>query len=228
MKSQKYITIITSIVAVIALSLAIVYHCCGKEFESNILIGVFSSGFLAMLVSIVEYADKRKDSLEKFYSAAHAALHNVNQYRTDLELEVAIEKVLSICNYDYSDLDMAYGAICFFFRDKETRKYIYDKIYEPILRLRKDLVEIHHHLSLYKDGVTNNETIVREMVNKVTNLIMDIDEFDSGVAEDTVIQFRYAKNRFFEPIEKELNGRYWKIMYLRQNDLNEDVKTNNQ
>ena len=53
MKSHKYITIITSSVSVIALVLAVVYHCENKEFEANIMVGVFSSGFLAMLVSII-------------------------------------------------------------------------------------------------------------------------------------------------------------------------------
>lgn len=71
MKSHKYITIITSSVSVIALVLAVVYHCENKEFEANIMVGVFSSGFLAMLVSIIEYANKRRSTLETFYTSAH-------------------------------------------------------------------------------------------------------------------------------------------------------------
>lgn len=231
MNSQKYITIITSFVSVFSLTLAVVYHCENKEFETNILVGVFSSGFLAMLVSIIEYANIRRNTLEKFYTSAHSALHNINQYRTDLEIDVAIEKVLSIFNYNYGDLDTAYGAMCFFFYNKKTRKYIYDAIYHPILQLRDDLTEVCYHLSLFEDGVSKNEELAKEMIDKATQLLMDIDEFDTEIGDEATVHYSYVRNKFYEPIEKELNGRYWNIMYLSRkkannNDVDQECKEN--
>ena len=84
MKSHKYITIITSSVSVIALVLAVVYHCENKEFEANIMVGVFSSGFLAMLVSIIEYANKRRSTLETFYEYCGAAEPPARWWRSHL------------------------------------------------------------------------------------------------------------------------------------------------
>ena len=221
MKSHKYITIITSSVSVIALVLAVVYHCENKEFEANIMVGVFSSGFLAMLVSIIEYANKRRSTLETFYTSAHGALHTINQYRRDLDLNIAIDRILSIKHYDYSVLDATYGSICFFFFDKKTKKYIYDAIYHPILQLRNDLTEICYHFSLYKDGITNNEAVMREMVKKATKMIMSIDERDVMTGED-IVQVSRTQNKFYKPIEKELNGRYWEIMYLTRKTPNKN------
>lgn len=218
MNNQKYILIITSFVSVLSLLLAVLFHCYEKEFEANILIGVFSSSFLAMLISIIEYANKRRTTMEKFYTEALNALHVINQYRTDLELNVAIDRVLSIFNYDYDDFDTAYGALSFIFFDKRTRKYIFTKIYDPICQLRNDLVEICYHLSLYKDGVSKNEKVAKEMVDKATKLLMDIEKFEGKNTDNDVFCLEYAKNKFYSPIEKELKGRYWNIMYLTRKD----------
>ena len=135
---------------------------------------------------------------------------------------IAIDKVLAIINYDYSDLDTAYGALSFLFKDKKTRDYINTKIYNPILQFREELIEVDHHLSLYEDGVSKNEKVVREQIDRVTNLLMDISESDIKLADDAVVHYSFVRNELYNSIEKELNGRYWEIMYLTRKTPNKN------
>ena len=173
MRLKKCIIILTATICVVSLVFVAVYQRYGKAFVADILIGIFSSSFLAFLVSILEYANERRETMEKFYSAALEAIHVINQYRVDYDLDVAIDRVLLIKNYDYSDLDNAYGALKFLFRDKRTKKYIFEKIYDPICQLHNELVEPCHHLSLYKDGVTKNKEVAKANVEKATELLAD-------------------------------------------------------
>lgn len=218
MKTRKYILLLTVFVCLIAIANAMLFQCVGKEFEANLLIGVFSSSFLTMLISIIEYANERKETMERFYSATIKVLHVINQYRTDLQPGIAIDKVLAIINYDYSDLDTAFGALSFLFKDKKTRDYINTKIYNPILQFREELIEVDHHLSLYEDGVSKNEKVVREQIDRVTNLLMDISESNIKLADDAVVHYSFVRNELYNSIEKELNGHYWEIMYLTRKD----------
>lgn len=215
-KTQKYIIIITASVSVLALLLGVLLHCAGKDFEAGIFVGLFSSGFLALLISIIDYSHKRKETMEQFYAAANRALHVINQYRIDLDQDKIIDEIFDIHNHDYDDLDTAYGALCFIFHDKKTRKYIYTKIYEPILELREGLVEISYHLLLYKDGVTNNETVISDFIEKATQLIMQIDEFDMEHEDGSATHYRCVQNKIYGPIAKELKGHYYELMYLRK------------
>ena len=226
MRLKKYIIILTATICVVSLAFASIYQSCDKGFLTDILIGVFSSSFLAFLVSIIEYANERKETMERFYSATIKVLHVINQYRTDLKLGIAIDKALAIINYDYSDLDTAYGALSFLFNDKKTRDYIYTKIYKPIRQLREELIEVGYHLSLYEDGVSNNEKVVRDQIGRVTNLLMDISESDIKLDDDAVVHYSYVRNELYNSIEKELNGHYWEIMYLtRKNKQKQTDKT---
>lgn len=214
MQLKKYIIILTATICVVSLVFVAVYQRCGKAFVADILIGIFSSSFLAFLVSILEYANERRETMEKFYSAALEAIHVINQYRVDYDLDVAIDRVLLIKNYDYSDLDNAYGALKFLFRDKRTKKYIFEKIYDPICQLHNELVEPCHHLSLYKDGVTKNKEVAKANVEKATELLTYTDEIQVECGDGVVMQCNYVQNKLYNPIHEELEGHYRDIMYL--------------
>lgn len=152
--------------------------------------------------------------MEKLYESAFKALNFINQYRVDLNLDVAIERVLSIYNYDYSALDTAFGALEFFFCNKKTKDYIFKSIYEPIVQLREDLEEPCYHLSLYKDGVSKNEKAAKEMIEKATALLTYTEEIQAECEDGTVLQCDYVRDRLYDTLEKELKGQYWDIMYL--------------
>ena len=62
---------------------------------------------------------------------------------------------------------------------------------------------------------------MREMVKKATKMIMSIDERDVMTGED-IVQVSRTQNKFYKPIEKELNGRYWEIMYLTRKTPNKN------
>ena len=105
MRLKKYIIILTATICVVSLVFVAVYQRCGKAFVADILIGIFSSSFLAFLVSILEYANERRETMEKFYSAALEAIHVINQYRVDYDLDVAI-------NLNNEPMRCKYGNRC--------------------------------------------------------------------------------------------------------------------
>ena len=51
-------------------------------------------------------------------------------------------------------------------------------------------------------------------------------ESDIKLADDAVVHYSFVRNKLYNSIEKELNGRYWEIMYLtRRNKRDRSDKT---
>lgn len=135
MRINKYSIYFTSGITIIALIAAIVFNCYNFTFCANLFSGIFASGLLALILTVIGYFVERKRTLEKFYSYAQKAVKNFNSYENDGDLERTIDTILQMDSFDYIELGNAYTDISFLFNNKDKRDYIYYSIYNVITEL---------------------------------------------------------------------------------------------
>lgn len=215
MRINKSAILWTCMLSASSLILSIVsnFCSCANSYLENLFIGVFASSILALLIAIINYRAERKKTLEKFYFYANKAIANFNRFENNGNLERSINSVLQMNQFDYIELDNAYGDISFIFYDKKNRKYIYDKIYKPILDCRNLIAEKSFHFMEYKKATNGNSRAMQIFVNDIADILLIQKEqkmFNSyGVS--TVIKTIHSK--LSSQLHAELTGRYYKIMY---------------
>ena len=215
MRTNKPAIIWSTIISVVALICSLVLQYFGLEYAANLLAGIFASGVLTIMISIINYRTERRKTLEQFYSYAKKAANNYNRFENDGDLERSIDSVLAMNDFDYIELDNAYGDMSFLFHDKKTRKYIFEKIYEPTLVLRKLISEKCFHFREYKKAFSGNSRVMRIFVDEVAVAIMSQQEMTSVNEHGVSIVMKTTHNKAVEQLLEELDGRYYKIMYPR-------------
>ena len=215
MRTNKPAIIWSTIISVVALICSLVLQYFGLEYASNLLAGIFASGVLTIMISIINYRTERRKTLEQFYSYAKKAANNYNRFENDGDLERSIDSVLAMNDFDYIELDNAYGDMSFLFHDKKTRKYIFEKIYEPTLVLRKLISEKCFHFREYRKAFSGNSRVMRIFVDEVAVAIMSQQEMTSVNEHGVSIVMKTTHNKAVEQLLEELDGHYYKIMYPR-------------
>ena len=109
MRTNKPAIIWSTIISVVALICSLVLQYFGLEYAANLLAGIFASGVLTIMISIINYRTERRKTLEQFYSYAKKAANNYNRFENDGDLERSIDSVLAMNDFDYIELDNAYG-----------------------------------------------------------------------------------------------------------------------
>ena len=126
---------------------------------------------------------------------------------------------------DYHDLDKSvwdadYGNMDFF-AEKITgnRKYIYEKIYLPILRFNQAVNNHVWHFRWYFDGSGKNEPIMEMFVEQLEQHLLyrneksiptDYDETGKPIA---FCEVAMLESKLVREISQELDGKYYRIMY---------------
>ena len=215
MRTNKPAIIWSTIISVVALICSLVLQYFGLEYVANLLAGIFASGVLTIMISIINYRTERRKTLEQFYSYAKKAANNYNRFENDGDLERSIDSVLAMNDFDYIELDNAYGDMSFLFHDKKTRKYIFEKIYEPTLVLRKLISEKCFHFREYRKAFSGNSRVMRIFVDEVAVAIMSQQEMTSVNEHGVSIVMKTTHNKAVEQLLEELDGHYYKIMYPR-------------
>ena len=106
MKLQKKIAIWSGIISVFAFGVSALFTLLGHSFLSNICVGVFSSGFLVCVVSIVTYFSERDRELkrlsEKTFELMMSEVENSrNEGQIDIyEFRRSVESILRLCLVD--------------------------------------------------------------------------------------------------------------------------------
>ena len=215
MRTNKPAIIWSIIVSVSALICSIILHHFSLEYWSNLFAGIFASGVLTIMISIINYRTERRKTLEQFYSYAKKAANNFNRFENDGDLERSIDSILAMNDFDYIELDNAYGDMCFLFNDKKTRKYIYEKIYEPTLVLRRLISEKCFHFNEYRKALHGNSRVMRIFVDEVAGAIMEYKEMKSVNEHGVSMVMKTSHNKIVEQLFEELDSRYYEIMYPR-------------
>ena len=102
MKSKVVQVYITLIVSAVALATAIILFLCPsfycKELILNILYGVFGSGILTFIISVIEYSNIKRQAINDFYDECSDFLELIHKvsYMDITELEEATAKYISL------------------------------------------------------------------------------------------------------------------------------------
>lgn len=224
MKIYKNSIYITGILTIITFVGSLILHCSisskEAEFWYNIFIGIFGSAALTLIFSIIGYKVERKRILEKFYYYTNKILKQINQYQFNMPLEEKIDILLEYVDSDKIEWDSCLGDIDFLFDfGKRNFKYIFRSIYEPLLELQNAVQKHYWHFKWYKDGTGKNDRVMEDFLAEIEPLILDRKE-ESVPREfgesDTIterIVMTSVSNKIVEKINKELSGKYYKLMY---------------
>lgn len=224
MRIYKILTVITIIIAVIALAIAILLHYllpCGEtDFWINVLIGIFGSAVLTTLTSIVSYHYERRKILEGFIYHTRQILSYLNKYQENMTLEQKIQFFLDYCDLDYSAWDMDFGDMDFFFEKVcGNRKYIYNRIYKPILDFNSAVANHAWHFRWHLDGSGKNERVMLSFLAELQDYLLEKTECDVPAEYDengnvtASCHYSSVQPKLVFNIQKELNGRYYEIVY---------------
>lgn len=213
MRTNKPAILWSIVVSLSALAISLLLHCHGEEYYSNLFAGIFASGVLTVMISVINYRVEREKTLGRFYSYAQKAVNNFNCFEDEGDLERSIDSILRMNEFDYLELDNAFGDISFIFHDKETRKYIYEAIYEPTLNLRHLIADKCFHFREYRKVINGNSRVMRSMVNEVASALMEYKNYNSIDEYGLNVVIKTSRNKIVEQMRAELDGRYFEIMY---------------
>ena len=213
MRTNKIAIKYSSVISVTALVLSIVLYSKGYDYASNLLVGVFASGVLTLLISLINYSTERRRTLEKFYSYALKAASNFNRFENDNSLERTIDIVLQMNQFDYIELDNSFGDIDFFFNNKKNREFIYENIYEPTVNLRRIINEKCFHFNEYRKAVNGNSLVMQRFVKEIDSFIMSRSEDELTLEDGTTTIVVTCYNKIVKGILDNVNGRFYKMIY---------------
>ena len=213
MRVNKTSVYITAPITILSLAAAIVLHNLDFEFATNILIGIFASGLLAFILAIIGYFVERRKVLERFYTYVQKSASNFNRFENNGDLEQSISSILFMNQFDYVELDNAYGDIAFLFFNKKNKSYIYDRLYHPITTARNLIAEKCFHFREYRNAIEGNKRVMHILVQDVAEVLLSTTTKKgfNGMGMSMVMNFTY--NKLAENLRNELNGKFYKLMY---------------
>lgn len=213
MRLNKITVYFSGAISVISLLIAICCRLASLEFTASVFVSLFASAILALVLGIVGYCTSRRSTLEKFYAYALKAAANYNKFNNEDGLEAAIDSVLQMDDFDYLELDNAYGDMSFFFHDKSTRKYIYDTIYSKTLSIRKLIQEKTYHFKIYRKSVNGNKAVMQKFLDEIDTAIMVRSTSIHRNEDGTEMTVSSCENKLVLDLRKEISGKYYDLMY---------------
>lgn len=213
MRISKTIIIWASTLSAVSLCISVILHLNSFEYVSHLIAGIFASGILTLFIAIINYWNERKRTLEKFYSYGLKAVSNFNRFENEGNLECSIDSVLAMEQFDYTELDSAYGDIDFIFNNKKTRGYIYKSIYEPIKMLRILIKEKCSHFNEYKRSENGNTAVMQDFITEIDGAL--IQRYERGITYDdgTTTKISCCHNKIVKTLSNELTGKFYEILY---------------
>ena len=210
---------ITTPLTIVALGAAILLHYCvgGAEadFWCNICLGIFGSGLLTFLVSCVGYASEKKKTMEGFYCNTLDIVGFLSRYDGRWERERKIDFFICYCDMNFDSWNMYYGDMHFLFDfSRKNIKYVFEKIYSPIIKFNKAVGSKSFHLRLYKDGDSNNVAVIDKMLAEIESLLIT-EEKSVVESEGKQITVTHVKSLLTNPVLKELYDGYYNLMYRK-------------
>ena len=210
---------VTAVISFISLIIVFVLHYCFKgnetDFWCNVLLSIFGSSLLTALSSFIAYLYEKRITLENFNYSTRSLIHFLSRYDMDWDDEKKIDFLLNYNNLDKTLWDSQLGAICFL-HDPNRRKfkYIYDKIYTPILNLNHKISYHEMHFMWHKDGSCRNSIVMHDFIGEIEPLFMRkiVRSFSDTVnGSDHLVTT--IKQVLVESILDELNGHYYELLY---------------
>lgn len=221
MRTYRSATIITALLTLLSIIGAAYFNFCMciDPFWCNLLLGIFGSGLVTFLTSVIGYRVERRKTFEGFSYATKQILKRLNKYQVSWSMEQKINFFLDFHDADMNEWDQYYGDFCLMFDFIfENRTYIFNKIYCPIQEIDQKINYHVWHFRWHIDGSGRNEKVVEKFVQEIENLIIEVtstqfDGFEGHCNDTGDFPITQTHNKVVEDILQELNGEYYRLMY---------------
>lgn len=221
MRTYRSATIITSLLTLVSIIGAAYFNFFTSlnSFWCNLSLGIFGSGLVTFITSVIGYRVERRKTFEGFSYTTKQILKRLNKYQSAWPLEQKIDFFLDFHDIDMGEWDRYYGDFCFMFDfTSKNRTYIFEKIYRPIQEIDQKINYHIWHFRWHKDGSGHNERAMEKFVQEIENLIIETTstQFDDfGGSPDSAESFpiTQAHNKVVKNVIQELNGEYYRLMY---------------
>ena len=223
MRVYKKITNISILVSIISFSISFYLKffvsCFETDFGVDVSLGIFSGAILTALTSLVSYYYERRKVLESFLYHTKIILKYLGKYQEGMTIEQKLHFYLDYYELDKSAWDIDYGDMDFYFeRINKKRKYIYECIYKPILDFNLAVLNHVWHFRWHLDGSGKNDVVMQNFLSELQEYLLvkteeDIPtEFNDRGEAIAFCHCSSVKPKLVQNIEKELSGRYYKIL----------------
>ena len=102
--------------------------------------------------------------------------------------------------------------------DREKFKYIYWKIYKPVLDLNQKIASHETHFKWHRNGSEKNDTVMADFICKIESLFIENTTKKLTMDDGQETQITYIQNKLVHATLKELNGRFYDIMYGKKKE----------
>ena len=212
MKENKWAILSVSPMTIAALVGAWYLHI-EKEFWSNVLLGIFGSGFLTIVIATVNYLTERRRALEAFWNLGHKAVRAFNKYPIDGTAEEKIEAILLINEFDFDALGDAYAAIDFLSGNKHMRLKIGSEIYAPLRDAGRTIANSAFNITRLRRAIPGRMDVLESYISDVDNVLIKTEVSYHECDDGREIEMTYTCNRMTDQCYKQFDGFYWNIMY---------------
>ncbi len=223
MRVYKKITNFSLLVSIISfaisVSLEFFVSCFDTTFWVDVSLGIFSGAILTVLTSLVSYHYEKRKVLESFLYHTKIILKYLGKYQEGITLEQKLHFYLDYYELDKSAWDIDFGDMDFYFeRINKKRKYIYDYIYKPILDFNLAVLNHVSHFRWHLDGNGKNDVVMQNFLLELQEYLLvkteqDIPtEFNDQGEPIAFCHCTSVESKLVQNIEKELSGRYYKIL----------------
>lgn len=160
MRERKWVFYLSAPVMLIALFVSIGFSNTESSTVlvwDDILVGIFTSGFITTITSIVGYQTSKKMAIEVFYFECKKILDKIKKipYYDDDNFEKIIDYYINLSNMDLEKFEFAFGNLSFIFNKRLSKKYHY-YIYNRVKELMNEIKIISFHFEFYKKAQNGN------------------------------------------------------------------------
>lgn len=221
MTQNKCAILILSPLTIAALVTAWLLDFLGITFWSNVLLGVFGSGFLTVLVSSINYSTERKKALNAFWTFGHKAAKNLNRYPFDSSIYDKANAIILMSEFDFSQLGDAYAEIDFILNNEGLKKRIFNELYCPLADAGDAVSYAADNIIRLRRDIPNNPQVYEDYVKAVDDVLVENEEKEIH-GDGRIVKVSCKSNKIFAPCYERFNGFYWKIMYPFKKQEEED------
>jgi len=186
-------------------------------FWCNLLLGIFGSGLLTFITSVIGYRVERLKTFEGFSYCTKQILKLLNKYQLSWPLDEKIDFFLAVHDGSWFDWDRYFRDFCFLFDFQgKSRIYIYEKIYHPLQEIDQKINFHTWHFRWHKDGSGRNEKVMEKFIQEIENLIIETSTELCGFDErqgEKGFPITQTRNKIVTDVQQELNGEYYRLMY---------------
>ena len=213
---------VTGAITVLSFAGALLLNYCFpmvNAFWCNLLLGVFGSGLLTFISSIIGYRVERKKTFEGFWTHTIRLIGELEKYQHSWTVDKKVDFLLAYHEISKIDWQNWFGEFSFLFDFRgKTRKFIYSEIYEPLQEFHDAVSFRVWNFRWHKDGSAYNETVMSMYVQEIESKLLDITHVTLPKEYGGSVTMESATNKLTSYVMSALKGKYYSMMYGKRID----------